>query len=425
MFSSNKLSDQFVITQNKLGSGAFGSVYIAKLNNKDIAVKCENKSNQNLTLIREFKICRKVYMVKKYLKYLYLQQEIKNELNIINLKNNPDNQNPNNPNNQTNPSNLNDEIKNIIEEKNKELDKLNKNIETYNKNNIIKIHNHLVLNNLLTIPDELGINFLIKSRCIPETFSYIECNDFNFLTMELCGDNFENITDKFNLTERAKFFTAHHLLHIMSCIHRCGVIHRDIKLSNIVFNKKISSVSPDSYKKLLPVIIDMGLAKEYYKYEGERVIMIPPHATKSITGTLRYISLNIHEFKSPTIVDDLISLTYALIVIFTGKNLPWIGHKKDAEKFDISKHTFNNCKCGYHKNKANNDTKTKNTIAEVKFHTPLEELVGPKYKFFVKWLKYLYSLKPKQLPSYNQLYKMLHDESKQFDKLYIELEPKN
>ncbi len=407
MFSSNKLSDQFVITQNKLGSGAFGSVYIAKLNNKDIAVKCESKTNQNLTLIREFKICRKVYMVKKYLKYIYLSNELKNQIEQLNTEQ------------------KNEENADNIEEKIKEIEKINKNLETYNKNNVIKIHNHLVSNNLLTIPDELNLNFLIKNRCIPETFSYIECNDFNFLTMELCGDNFEHIMEKFGLTERAKYYTAHHLLHIMSCLHRCGVIHRDIKLSNIVLNKKIANVSPESYRKLQPVIIDMGLAKEYYKFEGERVIMIPPHATKSITGTLRYISLNIHEFKSPTIVDDLISLTYALIVIFTGKNLPWIGHKKDAERFDITKHTFTNCKCGYHKNKANNDTKTKNTIAEVKFHTPLEELVGIKYKFFIKWLKYLYSLKPKQLPSYNQLYKMLSEESKEFDKLYMELEPKN
>lgn len=408
MFSSNKLSDQFVITQNKLGSGAFGSVYIAKLNNKDIAVKCENKSNQNLTLIREFKICRKVYMVKKYLKYLYISNELTNELNQIeSTKNNADLE------------------QGLIDEKKKELERVNKNIDTYNRNNVIKIHNHLTSNNLLTIPDELNLNFLIKTRCIPETFSYIECNDFNFLTMELCGDNFESIMEKHMLSERAKYYTAHHLLHIMSCIHRCGIIHRDIKLSNIVINKKLSSISPDLYRKLQPVIIDMGLAKEYYKFEGERVIMIPPHATKSITGTLRYISLNIHEFKSPTIVDDLISLTYALIVIFTGKSLPWIGHKKDAERFDINKHTFTNCKCGFHKNKANNDTKTKNTIAEVKFHTPLEDLVGPKYKFFIKWLKYLYSLKPKQLPSYNQLYKMLSEESKEFDKLYMELEAKN
>ena len=149
--------------------------------------------------------------------------------------------------------------------------------------------------------------------------------------------------------------------------------------------------------------------------------MIVPHQTKNITGTLRYISLNIHEHKSPSIVDDLISLTYSLIVIFTEKNLPWIGHKKDQDKFDPNKHVHSNCKCGYHKNKANNDTKTKNTIAEVKYHTPLEDLVGSKYKFLTKWLKYLYSLKLKQLPSYNQLYKMLYDETKHIENMYMQL----
>ena len=34
MFNSSKLNDQMKITQNKLGNGAFGSVYIAKIDNK-------------------------------------------------------------------------------------------------------------------------------------------------------------------------------------------------------------------------------------------------------------------------------------------------------------------------------------------------------------------------------------------------------
>jgi len=369
MFSSNKLSDQFIITQHKLGNGAFGSVYVAKINNDKIAVKCESKKSNNLTLIKEFKICRKIYMIKKY---------------ISNLEKN---------------------------------DK-NENIENIEDSHVVKIYNYITSNNLLTIPDELYMNYINDVRCIPETFSYIECNDFNFLTMELCGSNFEVITEKYNMSERSKYFIAHRLLHTLSCIHRCGIIHRDIKLSNIVLNSKINS---DNINVLYPMIIDLGLSKEYYKFEGNRVIQIPPTNTKSITGTLRYISLNVHEFKSPTIIDDIISLTYALIVIFTSKNLPWIGHKKDVDKFDTSKHTFTNCKCGYHKNKLNNDTKNNNTIAEVKFHTSLEELTENKYRFIIKWLKYLYSLKHKQLPSFNYLFKILLEESKQFNKLYLEL----
>ena len=396
--NNNKLTNQFVITQNKLGNGAFGCVYIAKSEGKDIAVKCESKSAETLTLIREFKICRKIYLVKKYIKYKHYYENTK----II----------------EDNTKKIEENTKNIEEKK--KIEEIIKNMEV---NPAIKVYNYLSQNNMLLIPKELEIEYLLKYKCVPETFSYLECNDFNFLTMELCGDNFENILEKYKLSEKAKYFTAHRLLHIISCIHRCGIIHRDIKLSNFVLDKKMTDNSnQDNY--LYPVIIDMGLGKEYYKYEPDKVIQISQHNTKSITGTLRYISLNIHEFKSPTIIDDLISLSYALVVIFTNKNLPWVGHKKDMDKFDITKHTLTNCKCGYHKNKVNNDTKRNNTIAEIKFHASLEELVGNKYEFLVKWIKYLYSLKSKQLPSYNYLFKCLLDESKQFDNLHMEITKK-
>ena len=382
--SNNKLSDQLTITQSKLGNGAFGCVYVAKSDGRDIAIKCESKNSQVLTLLREFKICRKIYLIKKYVRY-------NNHLNI------------------TSDSNEKNKIKNFLV-----------NMES---NPIIKVYNYITLNDMLLIPKELGIDYLLKSRCVPETFSYIECNDFNFLTMELCGDNFENLIEKYKFTERTKYFISHILLHAMSCIHRCGIIHRDIKLSNVVLDAKITG-NKEQDKNLYPMLIDMGLGKEYYKYEPNKVIPVPQVNTKSITGTLRYISLNVHEFKSPTIIDDLISLSYALIVIFTGKNLPWIGHKKDTNKFNIDDHTETNCNCGYHKNKANNDTKHNNTISEMKFHYPLDELVGKDYLFLIKWIKYLYSLKPKQLPSYNYLYKCLSEESKKFNNLYMELIPK-
>jgi len=378
MFSSNKLTDQMIITQEKLGNGAFGSVYMAKIDNKDVAVKCENKEkNENLTLLREFKIGRKIFMIKKYLKYLSIEKTTTDNSKII------------------------------------------EHIKFLEENPTIKIYKYINDNNLLSIPDEFNMELLIKTTCVPENYSYMECDDYNFLTMELCGNNIESVLEKYKISEQTKYNIAYRLLYIMSCIHRCGIIHRDIKLSNFVFNKKVANLN-----NLYPIIIDLGLAKEYYRYEGGKVLQMTPYTIRSITGTLRYISLNIHEFKSPSLVDDLISLCYTLIVIFTGKQLPWVGHNKDLDVFDSSKHTLSNCKCNYHKNKELNATKHNNTIAEVKFHTSLEELMGGKYEFLVWWIKYLYSLKPKQMPSYNLMLKKLKQENSTCNNMNISMEKK-
>ena len=54
--NKNKLSDQLIISQKKLGNGAFGCVYMAKSDGKDIAIKCESKKSPILTLL-PFKYC--------------------------------------------------------------------------------------------------------------------------------------------------------------------------------------------------------------------------------------------------------------------------------------------------------------------------------------------------------------------------------
>ena len=66
------------------------------------------------------------------------------------------------------------------------------------------------------------------------------------------------------------------------------------------------------------------------------------------------------------------------------------------------------------------------SIAEIKYHTPYEELVPKKYLFIIKWLNYLYSLKPKQLPNYNFLLKTLKSEvpDLDFENLNFEIKKK-
>ena len=352
MFHNKSLNTELTLL-DKIGSGSFGSVFTCNtINNGQLAIKCEEKKNDNETLFKEFKFCGRFYNIKKY---------------------------------------------------------LNSNKEFMKDKDYIKIFEYINKNDILTVPEILSIDLLKNDKIVPHPYTFYSSEEYNFLTMDLCGDNFENILDNYRLTESCKYFIAYKLLHIMSCFHRCGVIHRDMKLANLVLNKKIENVN--NFNELNLILIDLGLAKEFYKYEGEKVVSIKPTTSKSITGTIRYISLNIHELNTPTIIDDLISMCYMLINIFTEKSLPWVGHKKDENKFDRNKHTLTDCKCGYHKNKEAGKTKGKNTIAQVKFHTPLDELCG-NYTFIKKWLTYLYSMNLKQMPSYNIMLNIINEHNK-------------
>ena len=116
-------------------------------------------------------------------------------------------------------------LKNLAEDK----DKYDEYIKSLEENPAIKVYKYITENNLLSIPEEFNMDLLVKNTCVPENYSYMECDDYNFLTMELCGDNMESVLEKYRLTEQTKYDIAYRFLHIMSCSHRCGIIHRDIK----------------------------------------------------------------------------------------------------------------------------------------------------------------------------------------------------
>jgi serine/threonine protein kinase len=388
-YYDNKITDKPILKDAKmLGSGSFGNVYTVYDNNKNkIALKVENiTSNVKQLLLKEFKICFKFYVIKIKIK------------KIMSLNNS-----------ETNSS---------IYKKNAKI------IEELDKDDILKVYNYIINNNLLNIPSEFNIDYMYKNNCIAKAISYYSCSDYNFLSMKLYGKNLEYITDNYYLTEKAKYFLAYRLLHTMSCVHRCGVVHRDVKLANFVLNDDCDIDNKDKIKTLYPTIIDMGLATDYYKCSNNSVIQIPCKKTHKLAGTLRYISLNIHMYNSPTIIDDLISLCFILVIIFTNNDLPWMGHLKDTEDntFDIKKHTKTKCKCGYHNNIIKKKTRKRNTIAEVKYHVPFKSLSTDKYPFLAKWLKYLHSLNLKQMPSYNYLFKLLDSEIKENIENYKNIE---
>lgn len=168
-----------------------------------------------------------------------------------------------------------------------------------------------------------------------------------YLVMDLMGPNLDSLhkvcSRSFSL--KTTLMLTDQMFDLIRFYHHSDVIHRDIKPANFLINYSI----PHQYVNL----IDFGLAKKY-KIKGKQ---IPYCSGAAQVGSLRYMSKHIHNSIEPSCRDDLYSLGYCIIFMFTGL-LPWQGENinnmdKSARKQYIGRlkrETPNidlvcNCKC--------------------------------------------------------------------------------
>ena len=158
------------------------------------------------------------------------------------------------------------------------------------------------------------------------------------------------------------------MLEIIWRIHDSGIVHRDIKPENFMF------VVSGEEKKLH--IIDFGLSRFYMKGTNH----VENTHNRSIVGTIRYISLSVHEGDVYSRRDDIVSIMYVIIYLIKG-NLPWMGLV--AKK---------------------GDTRTKDELVySVKSKvTPAELCEGIPY-LFKKLLDYSYTLEFDEKPDYSYM----------------------
>eukprot|EP01084_Bolivina_argentea_P174314 301960_1 len=99
------------------------------------------------------------------------------------------------------------------------------------------------------------------------------------------------------------------MLYCLESLHACGYIHNDIKPENFLLNNtgKI-------------YLIDFGLATKYLDFATNEHIEYAK--SKSLKGTLRYASINIHKGILSSRRDDIESIFYVWLYFMLGR-LPW------------------------------------------------------------------------------------------------------
>ena len=153
---------------------------------------------------------------------------------------------------------------------------------------------------------------------------YKEDSENNIMIMKKMGISLSTMVGRtdVNMDEYSVKNIMRRLIQSMKYIHSFGYCHGDIKPENVMLTR--------DYKRVY--LIDFGLAKAFMM--GKKHIEYKEKVSPS--GTLRFMSVNVNEWKKMSRRDDLISLGYMIIYLQT-KYLPWqnINAPTRKQKYEV------------------------------------------------------------------------------------------
>ena len=201
------------------------------------------------------------------------------------------------------------------------------NIKT-NKEYSIKVESNVTTNPQLLHEYKI-LKLLEGNEGIPNTYLFKNIGGESIIVMDLLGPTLEDIlqdtkTKKFTL--KTCLMVLKQIVERLKIIHNKGIIHRDLKPENLLVPKNI--------RNALIYLIDYGLSKKYIDSKND--MHIPFKNDRSITGTIRYVSVNTHKGFEQSRRDDIESACYIAIYFLNGE-LNWDGIKCKTKEEKIQK----------------------------------------------------------------------------------------
>lgn len=214
---------------------------------------------------------------------------------------------------------------------------------------------------------------------LPKIYNMLYTKNYNIMVMQLMGKNLEELLNLYNrkLQVSTVLDIGIQITDLLKKLHNASFIHRDIKPNNFMIDNQIGDTI---------YIMDFGLSKKYIS-KGNHIKF---NEKKSLIGTARYASINMHAGIEPTRRDDLESLGYMLVYFLKGR-LPWQGlqRKKGVSSLD--------------------------QIHEVKLCTSLDDLCKDIPNCFQEFIKYCRKLDFYENPDYEYLKNLFVLESKKIN----------
>jgi serine/threonine protein kinase len=193
---------------------------------------------------------------------------------------------------------------------------------------LVAIKIELINENKLLKNESKIYQHLRDCKYIPDIKWFGSDAKYSYMVIKLLGSSLKDlITKHSSFSLRLTLKIGIKIIDVLRTIHEKGLVHRDIKPDNFMFDQNNMN---NIY------LIDFGLCKSYINNNAH----ISIKKTNSFIGSKNYSSLNAHDCIELSRRDDLESLCYIMFYLINGI-LPWNNDFDDSSLINKKREIVN------------------------------------------------------------------------------------